>query len=389
MRRATDIFVIGGGPAGLAAAIAARQRGFKVVVADGSRPPIDKPCGEGLMPDSRAALAQLGVSVPEKDGHPFRGISFVSGGLRAGANFPSGAAGVGVRRTVLHSLMIERAQALGVSLLWQTPVTGLHAEGVLLGKELFRSRWVVGADGGQSLVRRWSGLESFRCDRNRFAFRRHYRVAPWSDRMELHWGPNCQIYVTPVAADEICMAMVSRDPHLRLDAALPLFPEFASLLRYAVPSSAERGATSSTRRLRSVFQRRVVLVGDASGSVDSITGEGLCLTFRQAQVLAECFAAGDLRRYQREHTKLARRPAMMARLMLTLERNSLRRHVMRAFDSDPKIFNRMLAMHVGALSPFDFAANAICLGRGMLASAFGDLVAVKDIPVSGITIEPS
>ena len=389
MKRATDIFVIGGGPAGLAAAIAARQCGFSVIVADGSRPPIDKPCGEGLMPDSRAALARLGLSVPEKDCQPFCGISFISGSLRAGANFPGGAAGVGVRRTVLHGLMIERAQALGISLLWHTPVTGLHAEGLLVGKDLFRSRWIVGADGGQSLVRRWSGLESFRYDRIRFAFRRHYRVAPWSDHMELHWGPHCQIYVTPVAPDEVCLALVSHDPHLRLDAALPLFPEFASLLRHAVPSSAERGATSSTRKLRRVFQGRVALVGDASGSVDSITGEGLCLTFRQAQVLAECFATGDLRRYQREHTKLARRPAMMACLMLTLERNSLRRHVMRAFHSEPRIFDRMLAMHVGALSPFDFAANAICLGRGMLRSTFDDLAPVKDVPVSGISIEHS
>jgi len=43
----TDIFIIGGGPAGLAAAIAARQRGFRVVVADGAQMPINKPCGEG------------------------------------------------------------------------------------------------------------------------------------------------------------------------------------------------------------------------------------------------------------------------------------------------------------------------------------------------------
>ena len=53
MVKSTDIFVIGGGPAGLATAIAARQRGFDVVVADGAQPPIDKPCGEGLMPDGR------------------------------------------------------------------------------------------------------------------------------------------------------------------------------------------------------------------------------------------------------------------------------------------------------------------------------------------------
>jgi flavin-dependent dehydrogenase len=187
--------------------------------------------------------------------------------------------------------------------------------------------------------------------------------------MELHWGPKCQIYVTPIADDEICVAVASQDPHLRLDAALPAFPEMASRLRGADVSSIERGATSSTRMLHQVYQGRVALVGDASGSVDSITGEGLCLTFRQAQVLAECFAAGDLRRYQQEHRKLARRPAMMARLMLTLDwKTSLRQRVMRAFNSDPRLFGGMLAMHVGALTPRDFAANGISLGWRMLTA---------------------
>jgi flavin-dependent dehydrogenase len=368
MERATDVFVIGGGPAGLAAAIAARQRGLEVVVADGAEPPIDKPCGEGLMPDGRAALAELGISIPEEDSHSFRGISFVSGGLRADADFPNGT-GIGVRRTVLHSLMVERAEALGVSLLWKTPVSGLHPDGVLVGKQLVRARWVVGADGGHSLVRRWAGLDRLCFDHTRFAFRRHYRIAPWTDRMELHWGPRCQIYVTPIAADEVCVALVSGNPHLRLDAALPAFPEFASRLSAVQPSSLERGAISSTRKLRHVYQGRVALVGDASGAVDSITGEGLCLSFRQAQVLAGCFATGDLRRYQQEHRKLARGPAMMAGLMLSLGgQTSLRQRAMRAFNADPSLFTRMLAMHVGKLSPVAFAANGLSLGWQMLTA---------------------
>jgi flavin-dependent dehydrogenase len=354
----------------LAAGIAARQHGLNVVVADGSRPPIDKPCGEGLMPDGRAALAQLGISVPSEESHPFRGIRFVSGGLSIDGSFP-GASGIGVRRTVLHRVMIERAQAAGVSLLWQTPVTGLHPEGVLLGKEVVRSRWIVGADGGSSLVRRWANLDHFRTDRTRFAFRRHYRIAPWSDRMELHWGAGCQIYITPVAADEICVALVSGDPHLRLDAALAAFPEIAFRLQGAPTSSPERGAISSTRKLRQVYQGRVALVGDASGAVDAITGEGLCLAFRQSQVLAECFASGDLRRYQRQHQALARRPAMMARLMLALDwKTSFRQRVMSAFDSDPELFRRMIAMHVGSLSPLSSAVNGVSLGWRLCAGSF-------------------
>ncbi len=369
MAGSTDLFVVGGGPAGLAAAIAARQRGLTVIVADGSRPPIDKPCGEGLMPDGRDALAKLGITVPAGESHPFRGIRFISGPLRVDASFPHGG-GIGVRRTVLHRIMIERAQAAGVSLLWQTPVTGLHPEGILLGKELIRSRWIVGADGGSSLVRRWANLDRYRSDRTRFAFRRHYRIAPWSDCMEIHWGPGCQIYITPVASDEICVALVSNDPHLRLDAALAKFPGVESRLRGSEVSSPERGAISSTRMLHEVYRGNVALVGDASGAVDAITGEGLCLTFRQAQLLAECFAHGDLGRYQAEHRALARRPAMMARLMLALDwKTSFRQHVMRAFCSDPSLFRQMLAMHVGALSTLDFASNGVSLGWRMCLNA--------------------
>lgn len=364
MRKETDVFVIGGGPAGLAAAIAARQQGFEVTVADGSRPPIDKPCGEGLMPQGRDALSRLGIDIPAGNSQEFRGIKFVSGGLSAEASFPH-RSGVGIRRTLLHSVMIERAQEAGVSLLWQTPVTGLHPQGVQLGEKMIGSRWIIGADGGNSLVRRWAGLDRGSAQ-TRYAFRRHYRISPWSDYMELYWGPKCQIYVTPTAPDEVCMALVSRDPHLRLDAALGHFPQILSRIGGAETSSSERGAASSTRKLHQVYRDNIALVGDASGSVDAVTGEGLCLAFRQAQVLAECLAQRDLQRYQRQHIALSRRPAIMARLLLALDwKVSLRQRVMRAFSSDRRLFARMVAMHVGTFSLADFAANGIYLGWQM------------------------
>lgn len=187
--------------------------------------------------------------------------------------------------------------------------------------------------------------------------------------MELHWGPQCQIYVTPVAAGEICVALISRDSHLRLDAALPAFPQLVSRLRGTEPSSVERGAISATCNLHRVYRGRVALVGDASGAVDAITGEGLCLSFRQAQVLAECFLAGNLQHYQQAHRELARRPALMARLLLTLDwKTSFRQRVMRAFASDPRLFARMLAMHVGALSPLDLTTNGLSLGWRLLSA---------------------
>ena len=88
MNQATDVFVIGGGPAGLASAIAARKRGFDVIVADGNKPPVDKPCGEGLMPDSVVALRQLGVEGVADEGIPFSGIRFADRDSSVAARFP-------------------------------------------------------------------------------------------------------------------------------------------------------------------------------------------------------------------------------------------------------------------------------------------------------------
>src|ERR1035438_6145904 len=100
----TDLFVIVGGPAGLAAAIAARLKGLNVTLADGARPPIDKACGEGLMPEGLSALRSLGVKWDSPPAQSFRGIRFIDRGVSVESPFPEGYA-LGVRRTVLHSKM--------------------------------------------------------------------------------------------------------------------------------------------------------------------------------------------------------------------------------------------------------------------------------------------
>jgi len=279
----------------------------------------------------------------------------------------SDASGVGVRRTVLHRLIAERATALGIDLLWQTPVTGISESGVHIGDRTVNAQWIIGADGGNSRVRRWAALDHFRERDCRYAFRRHYRVTPWTDHMELHWGQLGEIYVTPVSQEQVCVALISRDPKLRLEEALELFPELQARLAGAEATSSEKGALTATCRLRRVSRGNVALIGDASGTVDAITGEGLCLAFSQAMVLAECLQAGDLARYEREHRRLALRPRLMARLMLLLDRRPrLQQRTLQVFRKRPSIFPRLLELHVGVLSPLHLAMDGLSLGWGLL-----------------------
>ena len=358
----TDILVIGGGPAGLATAIAASQRGFAVTVADGAQATIDKVCGEGLMPQAVEALRKIGIHAAELDGHILEGIRFINGKTVAQATFSPGP-GFGVRRTVLHRRLVEHAWKAGVELRWNTSVAGLDADGAVAAGRRLDAHWVVGADGLRSRVGRWIGLEPGQQAGFRYAFRRHYDLQPWSNYVEIYWGRRMQAYVTPVGPKEVCVVCLAHDPRVRSISWSQEFPELAARLGAAQLTGVERGAITMTRRLPRVYRGRVALAGDASGSVDAITGEGLSLGFRQAQALAGALAAGDLSQYQRAHRRLMRRPTLMARLLLLLDRDpALCHRALRALASDSALFARLLAIHLGGTRSAELAIAGARLG---------------------------
>jgi flavin-dependent dehydrogenase len=278
---------------------------------------------------------------------------------------------------MLHQKLIERASASGVSLLWNTPVVGIGDEGVQVPGCVVSAKWIVGADGIGSRVRKWAGLESSVRNDCRYAIRRHYRMAPWSEFMEIYWGLRAQAYVTPVDRNEVCVVLISRERGMNFGSVERQFPKLAARLKSASLTGAERGAVTMMQKLRRVYRQPiahqqaapVALIGDASGSVDAITGEGLSLGFRQAIALAKALEAGDLCQYQVAHRRLARRPARMGRLMLLLDEYAgLRERTLRAFRSDARIFARLLAVHVGAKSQAHLAATGALLGWHLVAA---------------------
>ena len=292
------------------------------------------------MPDTRLAAAALGLRIPDATGMDFRGVRFVGERCSVHGDFPHGP-GLGLRRVTLHQLLMEAAEREGVEMRWGAPVGSFDS---------IATRWIIGADGSNSLVRRWAGLEDSFTNTRRYAYRQHFATAPWSPYVEVYWGNGCQVYITPTGAEEVCVALISRDPHLRIESALTdCFPSLAARLRRAEPTSRERGSVTATRRLRNVMKGNVALLGDASGSVDAITGEGIGLSFRQATALADAIERNDLAFYNSRHPALSLRPRVMAGLMLSMDRGrTLREGALGALSTVPAIFRKLLAVHVGA-----------------------------------------
>jgi flavin-dependent dehydrogenase len=169
--------------------------------------------------------------------------------------------------------------------------------------------------------------------------------------VEVHWGPEFQIYVAPVGECEVGIALLCRDPGVRIDDALEFFPGLAARLADAPHLSLERGGISAMRKLPSVTQGHIALIGDASGAVDAITGQGMCLSFQQALALADSLAGGNLEAYEIAHRRIMRRPRLMAKFLLLLDQHPrARAEVMRRFEQHPGLFTALLAYHVGAVS---------------------------------------
>lgn len=341
-----DLLVIGGGPVGLATSLYAAQLGLSVTVLEprlasedssaapgghGGADSIDKACGEGIMPGGMQALAALGV---DPAGMPIKGIRYIDKRWRASTDFSDGV-GRGVRRTVLHGGLLAAADRAGVEL---APLaTTLATQGgqcLSVATEASRgrsgptltARYVIAADGLHSPTRRALGLEARagRSGRSRHGLRRHSGIRPWSDHVEVHWSEAGEAYVTPVAPDVVGVAVLTerKDP---FDVLLRSFPELSARLEGAPQASRVMGAGPFGQRAVRRVAGRVLLVGDAAGYVDALTGEGIGLGLAQAWEAVRAVAAGRPGEYERAWRRVTWRSSMLTHTLVRATRPALGR----------------------------------------------------------------
>jgi flavin-dependent dehydrogenase len=303
-----DVVVVGGGPVGLAAAVLAARRGLTVTVVEPRPTPIDKACGEGLMPTAVARLSSLDV---DPVGVPFTGLRYLSadGRFSATAQF-AGRPGRGVRRLELQGALSVAATKHGVAV---SPdrVTALADLGSAVavatsGGERLVARYVIAADGLHSPVRRMLRIGVRRATPHRFGLRRHFAVVPWGRTVDVTWADAAEAYLTPVADDLVGLAILTDRPRPWPE----LIAHFPSL-REALPDEAAcddvRGAGPLGQRPERVTRGRVLLVGDAAGYVDALTGEGIAVGLSSARAAVACVAADRIDAYPQLLAAVSRR----------------------------------------------------------------------------------
>lgn len=327
-----DLVVAGGGPVGLAAALHARRAGLDVVVVEPRAGVVDKACGEGLMPGALARLADLGVEV---EGIDLAGIRYRDGQRSVDARFRAGP-GRGVRRTTLHAGLSRRLAEAGVEMRHEA-VRSVLDRGSHLLVDGRPTRYLLAADGLHSPVRRLLGLDAPVRGARRYGQRCHLRVEPWSDFVEVHWAPHAEAYVTPVAPDLVGLAVLSgrRAPYAALlEGFTGLRDRVAGVERTRV-----MGAGPLRQQARHRVAGRVLLVGDAAGYVDALTGEGIALGLAEAAAAVAAVVADAPEGYDATSRRLRRRHELLTLGLVTATRHqAVRRRLVAAADRVPWVF---------------------------------------------------
>lgn len=302
MRNRADVVVVGAGPAGSVTAALLARRGFRVVLVDRARFPRDKPCGDYCNPGAVRTLETVGClqQVLAGGAAPITGMAVTAqDGSRLEAPFPSGA-GLLVPRRHLDAILLAYATTAGVTVAEgmqihevQVDGDGIQVRSDAVHRPPVRARLLIAADGMRSTIAHRLGLLHPLLV-GRYTIGAYFGGFPHgAPRGELHLGPDlyCGVAHFGGGVANVCMALPRRwlrrrPPEQAFAAALRHLPVLADALAGTARESAFRCTGPVGFAVRRVVGERTMLVGDAAGQIEPMTGQGISHAVRSAWLAA-------------------------------------------------------------------------------------------------------
>ena len=342
-----DVAVVGAGPAGAWCAARLAGDGFQVALIDGSHPR-EKPCGGGV---TGRALAMAGEALDASTSSVLiERASFTQGSRTAEVVLPRNSVRLGVVARAEFDLRLVQRAALAGATVVRTRVRSFDrpdsAWRVTTGGEDVRARWLIGADGAASFVRK----------RLSYAFPRrdisiacgYYVHGVTSNRIDVAFEEEPAGYLWSFPRrDHLAVGICAQADVATTATLMPLVDRW--IAAHVTGGRRERYSWPIPSLTVEAIDREVpsgegwMLIGDAAGLVDPITREGISFALHSGQIAAEslreqrpalAYAEGVRRAIYDELRLAARikarfyRPAFLSLLIKSLQRSPAIRDVM-------------------------------------------------------------
>ena len=343
--------MVGGGVAGSVAARELGRRGLRVVLLEKARHPRPKPCGEGLLPHGVAALRAMGLDF---SGMPVRGLRYVSPkGVAAETDFPSGQ-GMVVRRERFDAYLFEQAA--------NTP--NVEAiPGTPYDPRRWKARWTVGADGLHSQFHERPGLGARTPTLSRIGLSTHVQgLRIDRERVEVLFHPGGEVYLAPSDGSDALVACLYRrdalpggaDNRERVLHTLRSLTALRDRCGDIVFTTPVLGAGPLGLSVKNPVSDDTLLVGDASGAPDPVTGEGMSLALLSAGPLADAVVSGHPEAYASVRRRLGENAAWLAGWILWASpHEKVVERVIGSLAKHPDLFSKLLEIGTGRRRPRD------------------------------------
>ncbi len=296
----TDVLIVGGGPAGTAAAITLARGGCRATIIDKATFPRDKCCGDGLTTGALRILEDLGLDRTAVASWTEVDAAWVRSPSGREVRFPMptgrGVFAAVARRMDLDAAMLDLARANGVTVhentafaALRTPPDGESIEVETADGATFRARYVIAADGMWSPVRRAVGLNEADYLGEWHAFRQYYSnvTGPAAERLYVWFEQDLlpgYAWSFPLPGGGANLGFgVLRDGKRRIQEMKSIWADIPQ--RSHIAAALGPGAVAESRHLAwpiparvdtaTLTDGRLLFVGDAARVTDPLTGEGI------------------------------------------------------------------------------------------------------------------
>ncbi len=294
-----DAIAIGAGLSGCSAAIQLAKLGYRVLLLEQSHYPMHKLCGEFLSVEVTEAFENLGIleQVHKVGAQRInRAYLTTSGGASFRSKLPSAA--LGLSRYQLDLMLFQRAQAVNVTCLDNTKVTGVTGnleEGfkVITTKGEFSGRMVLGAFGKRSSLDRNLNRSFIQKRSPWIAYKGHFTGVDIADVIELHSFPNGYCGLSQIETGEINVCWIAHervmkepvDPELDIPLSLAKNPVLADRFRHMQRVSPSlQGLSQISFALKENFYNDICMIGDTAGMITPLCGDGMAMALRSSEI---------------------------------------------------------------------------------------------------------